>query len=414
MSSIRPTSALPLSYYLCYFNINMCRILAISGKINHQESALILEKFQRLAEFGKIPGASKGHKDGWGIVAYEKGKPFLHARNYKDAFKDPKYSAAVEGLKDKKIDIVISHLRKASVGSRNTKNSHPFAQDNFSFCQNGTVFDSKKISLTAKSKKIVKGNSDSEKLFAYVLQCLNEKKKTDAKTISKAINESVEYIRKNFDYTAMNIVFSDGKQIWALREVNEKNFFVKKYKLLDYYSLLIGKGDGYSVICSEKLPIKNVQWKAIKNHELLRISAKNTMQKRVRGILVDDGIITLLKRVKKSETYYVFPGGGVEEGESVKQALKRELKEELGIDANIRKLLTKKRFDRGKTKQIEYFYICETSSGKLGTGKGPEYQPGNSYDGTHEVVQFFINKMKDLNLLPEEVKELVLREFLEK
>ncbi len=135
------------------------------------------------------------------------------------------------------------------------------------------------------------------------------------------------------------------------------------------------------------------------------------MQKRVRGILVDKGTITLLKRVKKSEAYYVFPGGGVEKGESVRQALKRELKEELGIDVNIIKLLVKKRFDRGKTEQIEYFYICEKTGGKIGTGEGPEFQPGNEYDGTHEVVQFPINKIKDINLLPKEVKESVLREY---
>jgi len=138
------------------------------------------------------------------------------------------------------------------------------------------------------------------------------------------------------------------------------------------------------------------------------------MQKRVRGILVDGGVITLLKRVKKSEVYYVFPGGGVEEGESVLQALKRELKEEFGVEVKVKKLLAKKRFDREKTEQIEYFYVCETTGGKIGTGSGPEYQPGNEYNGTHEVVQFPINKIKNLNLLPEEVKELVMREFLEK
>ena len=78
----------------------------------------------------------------------------------------------------------------------------------------------------------------------------------------------------------MNIAFSDGKQIWALWEVNEKNYFVKKYKLMNYYSLYIGKGDGFSIICSEKLPLKNVQWKAIENHELSRISAKNTSKRK--------------------------------------------------------------------------------------------------------------------------------------
>lgn len=139
-----------------------------------------------------------------------------------------------------------------------------------------------------------------------------------------------------------------------------------------------------------------------------------TMQKRVRGILVDNGIVTLLKRTKKRETYYVFPGGGVEEGESVKQALKRELKEELGIDVNIKKLLTKQYSDQPLKNQIVYFYTCEITGGKMGSGKGPEYQLGNTYEGSREIVQFPISKIKNLNLLPKEVKELILREFLEK
>jgi 8-oxo-dGTP pyrophosphatase MutT (NUDIX family) len=56
------------------------------------------------------------------------------------------------------------------------------------------------------------------------------------------------------------------------------------------------------------------------------------MQKRVRGILIKDGMIALIKRTRDGETFYVFPGGGVEEGETDEQALKREMKEELGTD----------------------------------------------------------------------------------
>ena len=53
------------------------------------------------------------------------------------------------------------------------------------------------------------------------------------------------------------------------------------------------------------------------------------MQKRVRRILIKDGMIALIKRTRDGETFYVFPGGGVEEGETEEQALKREIKEEL-------------------------------------------------------------------------------------
>lgn len=250
----------------------MCRILSISGKIEYKEISLILKKFQRLAEYGKVPGDSEGgHKDGWGILAYKKGQPCLFVRNYKNAFNDSEYLKATESLKDKKSDMIISHLRKASVGIKNINNAHPFVYSNHSFCQNGTVFDSKKIPLNEKSRKMLKGTTDSERLFAFVLQNLRDSKKTNPAAIRMAIEKSIKYIRNNFDFTAMNVVFSDGKHIWALREVNEENKFVKKYKLMKYYSLFLGSGKGFNVISSEKLAARGTKWKALKNHELVEI-----------------------------------------------------------------------------------------------------------------------------------------------
>ena len=50
----------------------MCRMLVLIG--NDIPARKFLLKFQDLAENGNIPlGASKGHKDGWGILA----KPHL-------------------------------------------------------------------------------------------------------------------------------------------------------------------------------------------------------------------------------------------------------------------------------------------------------------------------------------------------
>ncbi|HFK1498231.1 NUDIX domain-containing protein [Bacillus sp. BSL6] len=34
------------------------------------------------------------------------------------------------------------------------------------------------------------------------------------------------------------------------------------------------------------------------------------------AIIVQEGKIALIKRIREDETYYVFPGGGIEEGET--------------------------------------------------------------------------------------------------
>ena len=55
------------------------------------------------------------------------------------------------------------------------------------------------------------------------------------------------------------------------------------------------------------------------------------MKRRVRAIIIRGNKLLLIKRIKKTGTYWVFPGGGVEAGETLERALQRECKEELGV-----------------------------------------------------------------------------------
>jgi len=62
----------------------------------------------------------------------------------------------------------------------------------------------------------------------------------------------------------------------------------------------------------------------------------------VGAVLMKNNKIILPKRsanLKKMPNKYEFPGGKVEEGESLKDALKRELNEELSIDVNIEDII---------------------------------------------------------------------------
>ena len=61
---------------------------------------------------------------------------------------------------------------------------------------------------------------------------------------------------------------------------------------------------------------------------------KNT-RVRVAGVLVEDGKLLLIAHKKKKNIYWLLPGGGVDYGESLCDALKRELREELSIEAEV-------------------------------------------------------------------------------
>lgn len=76
----------------------------------------------------------------------------------------------------------------------------------------------------------------------------------------------------------------------------------------------------------------------------------------VAGFIKREGKFLLVRRPpgKKNEGLWEFPGGKVEEDESLEEALKRELKEELGIEALKSTFLEKVLHDYGDF-QIELF-----------------------------------------------------------
>jgi len=54
--------------------------------------------------------------------------------------------------------------------------------------------------------------------------------------------------------------------------------------------------------------------------------------------MVDSGVL-LVKHSKNGQSYWLLPGGGVRVGESARDALKRELLEELALEAPVKDLL---------------------------------------------------------------------------
>ncbi len=136
------------------------------------------------------------------------------------------------------------------------------------------------------------------------------------------------------------------------------------------------------------------------------------MNQRVRAIIIRQNKILLIKRVKPNETYWVIPGGGIEKGETKEQALIREIKEELGLDIKPKELFLKRKSDKSGMEGItEYFFTADIVGGKLGSGKGPEYEPNSSYQGKYELEWVDIFDLSKIDLKPQEVKDLIIKLF---
>jgi len=88
------------------------------------------------------------------------------------------------------------------------------------------------------------------------------------------------------------------------------------------------------------------------------------LRKAVRAVLLNDKQQVALINVSKNK-YHKLPGGGVDEGESLEQALKREVMEEVGYEMELKEgigVIVEYRNDNDRL-QISYCYIADVTGG---------------------------------------------------
>lgn len=131
---------------------------------------------------------------------------------------------------------------------------------------------------------------------------------------------------------------------------------------------------------------------------------------RVAGIVKMEGGYAFMHRKnvikrKDIQDYYTFPGGGLEDNETLEEGVIREIKEEFGITVRVIKKLYEMKSE--KFNQKEYFFLCEYVEGIFGTGDGPEFSNNPKYIDSGEYLPEIIKKedIEGLLLLPPEIKE---------
>ncbi|MFW5800315.1 MAG: NUDIX domain-containing protein [Spirochaetota bacterium] len=115
---------------------------------------------------------------------------------------------------------------------------------------------------------------------------------------------------------------------------------------------------------------------------------------RATGIVIENDSILLIKYDDDNGIHYNLPGGGVQEGESIIQALKRELKEEADIDIDAGSLVFTTEYI-GKIHNLALFFEC-----KLKEGSYPR-MPETRDDFQIDVEWVHHSKLKDIKIYPE-------------
>ncbi|MBP1950422.1 NUDIX domain-containing protein [Virgibacillus litoralis] len=85
-------------------------------------------------------------------------------------------------------------------------------------------------------------------------------------------------------------------------------------------------------------------------------------------VIVENKRVGLIKRIREGNIYYVFPGGGIENGETSVDGAKREALEELGVEVKVKDCISKVEYNG-----TQYFFLSEIIDGEFGTGEGEVY-----------------------------------------
>jgi glutamine amidotransferase len=241
---------------------------------------------------------SKGSPLGWGIGFYQGGEVLMRRRPIDDR---PEIDVAKLAA-DVRADLVVGHVRSATVGGLRTENTHPFRYRQWLFAQTGTVgeFDQVRERLLGSVPEFlrsgIRGETDAELVFHVFLSFLHDAGRlegvSDAGPVREALRSSVAVVdgmtaEVGAPPADLNIVATNGDFIVAVHRNANGPERTMRYRVFGGKSdaeLLIGEdlqlrrktpelaGMHFTILASDFDEPPPARWKAVAQNAIVTLT----------------------------------------------------------------------------------------------------------------------------------------------
>ncbi|MGA7050337.1 MAG: class II glutamine amidotransferase [Mycobacterium sp.] len=194
----------------------MCRLFGL-----HTGTEVVPATFWLLDAPDSLSEQSRRNPDGTGLGLFdEHGLPQLHKEPIA-AWQDADFATEAHHLTG---TTFIAHVRYATTGALDVRNTHPFLQDGRIFAHNGVVEGLDVIDARLReigTADLVLGQTDSERVFALITGAIREQR-----DVTAGLVDAMRWLSANVPIYAINILLCTATDMWALRYPESNELYV--------------------------------------------------------------------------------------------------------------------------------------------------------------------------------------------
>lgn len=200
----------------------MCRLFGL-----HAGTDVCTATFWLLNAPDSLAEQSRRNPDGSGLGVFDRdGRPQLH-KDPIAAWQDTDFATEAHELTG---TTFIAHVRYATTGSLDVRNTHPFLQDGRVFAHNGVVEGLDAIDERLRelgTDGLVLGETDSERVFALITGAIRARGCDE----TAGLVDAMRWLAANVPIYAVNVLLSTATDMWALRYPDAHELYVLDRRL---------------------------------------------------------------------------------------------------------------------------------------------------------------------------------------